>query len=391
MGLSTAGAATVFFVGAIVMATILYGAIDTSINALLDANNSMVEKNNNELDSKISIVRCTYDPETGVLSAMVENTGTVTIPLSGLTIMVNGTIYPASNTSVEVAGNKGLTSLPPSYSCYMNISRAALPFERETSGFHTTYDSGLNGPVDVCVGGQDKIYLLDGGAVKVFSRDGDYLSDIEDNLHNPENITSCGGGLYVLDDYGIEVFDNDGNYAGRITTNMTGAAPQNIYAYSGKIYMANGTGGVVVMDTTGSYEFTIRENISNATDVFADSSRIYVVDNSSEIDMFNIFGKYIGTVTDVHLSSPVSISGDRRGDSAYSYLYVSNASGDIVVLNKSGEYIKTLSGGLGTSVWGLDSAESLFAADHDNGLVKIDRGCRVWVFGPYGESDFTEV
>ena len=390
MGLSIAGAASVFFVGAIVMGIMLYGAIDQSVNSFLDASSDMVERDNNTVNSGIEILSCTYNYSADLLSVEVKNTGGVSLPLGGFNLIVGGDIYSPSDFIISVDGITGLSDLPPGSICYINISGHAPSFDENNSGeVILESDNGLGSPTDISVGDGEYIHVLDSGAVRVFSRSGTYLFSITGHLTDPVNITFSNGMLYVLDTGRIDVFNKNGEYLNSITTNMSGAVPSNIWASGWRLYLANSTGGVVVMDANGTYIKTLRENITNATDVFV-SDNIYVIDDRRDIDVFSLSGTYLNTFSNTHLTSPISISGD--GQAVQSpCLYVSNASGDIIVLNESGDYVETISSGLGTDVWGVDSSESIFAVDRANGIVGLTRGCSVWVFDAYGGSDMVEV
>jgi hypothetical protein len=189
-------------------------------------------------------------------------------------------------------------------------------------------------------------------------------------------------------DHEIVVFDKDGNYVENITSNVT-AGTQNIWSSGGRLYLANGSGGVPVLDAGGSYCFTIRTNLANAEDVFV-ADKVYVLDSGTELDVFGLNGSYDYTINLSAVGTVVSICGDGPLVSD-GYLYLTTSKGDIVVIDQAASYLKRITDGLGTDVWGVDSAESIFAIDRANGIVEISRGCRIWVVGAYGESDWTEV
>ncbi len=377
MGFSVMGVSVVIFTGMIVSAGILYSSFDRWQNSYQDGMRGMEERGSS--GEALTIEEVSYYPDYGTMNITIKNTGNSAVKGESIDIIIDGKLYPVD--SLSVIGVKGTQIIAPGEEANIVVRGPEIPFYYSKSSQKMEIKSTT--AEDVAVG--NRIYVLDRGNITIFDRDGNHVGDI----HPPSTARSISlwkDTLFVLDRNAIEEYSSNGTIVSSITQNIT-AKSQAVSVSSTGIYIANGTGGLVVLYPNGTYRATLKGEITNATSVWA-SDRIYVVDNDTRIVIFDSNLTYNLTISDSHMKEPVDVSASNISSLNFN-VFVSD-SGRILIYSPSGEYEGELSG-FSADIGGTYPAESLYVADADNGLRVMSSGVNVELTGPSGMEDFFSI
>lgn len=127
MGFSVSGAAAVVFIGVLVSAAALYPAVDGYTEQRSDAIADREERALDRQNTAVRIVNATYDQATGELTVEAANTGTTTLTVGEVDLLVDGDYDTPPAGSIIVAGSSTTDVWAPGERLTVTTDTSAAP------------------------------------------------------------------------------------------------------------------------------------------------------------------------------------------------------------------------------------------------------------------------
>jgi archaellum component FlaF (FlaF/FlaG flagellin family) len=129
MGLSVAASSAVLFVGFILVATVLFAALNVTLMEIEEKYREAQELQSNKFRTTIKVDNATNNTTSMFIN--ITNTGAVTLKLSGIHLFVNGTMVPSTNiTNHSIDGNNATDLWAPDETLYIEVDYVASGSER---------------------------------------------------------------------------------------------------------------------------------------------------------------------------------------------------------------------------------------------------------------------
>ncbi len=163
-------------------------------------------------------------------------------------------------------------------------------------------------PRGVCVGDDNTIYAVDGGAnaVRIFNSQLQLERIINSDLTDPRGVALLNGKILVVDAEGLKMFEKNGTFMGAKAKGLF-KDPRNIHVAGGKVYVTDfGAGLVQVLDGSLNAESTIKDRMVNPFDVCVDEKlgEIYVADPGlGAVLLYDMKGALVDVI------EPITING----------------------------------------------------------------------------------
>ncbi|MHB9145298.1 MAG: 6-bladed beta-propeller [Symbiobacteriia bacterium] len=174
-------------------------------------------------------------------------------------------------------------------------------------------DAALSGPLAVSVAEDGRIYVADSGnsQIKVFSRDGQYLSSFakrgsgQGELEYPSGLKVKGGRVYVADfkNGRVAVFSTEGQFILNLTHGR-GNEPLAPLAVDldgdGTVHIADRSHRIIVLDAQGRFVRSFGRGgqeggeFAYPNSILVTQNRTYVADSGNgRVEVFDLTGKYL--------------------------------------------------------------------------------------------------
>ena len=127
MGFSVSGATVVISVGLLVSAATLYPALDRYSERRLEAVDGEHERALDRQNTALGAANATYNASTDRLVVTAENTGTTTLDVDRVDLLVDGRYRTVSTASVTVDGGAGTATWLPGERLRIEITRSTAP------------------------------------------------------------------------------------------------------------------------------------------------------------------------------------------------------------------------------------------------------------------------
>lgn len=127
MGFSVSGAAAVVFVGLLVSATALYPAVDGYMEKRSAAVTDREERALDRQNTAIRIANASYNGSTGELTVEATNTGTTTLDVDEVDLVIDGDYGTPSAGSIVVAGSSTTEVWAPGENLTATTNTATAP------------------------------------------------------------------------------------------------------------------------------------------------------------------------------------------------------------------------------------------------------------------------
>jgi hypothetical protein len=239
------------------------------------------------------------------------------------------------------------------------------------------------------------IYIIDGTDIDVFSLEGVFDFSITDqtNMVSPTDVKAYGDYVYVLDEGShIDRFDLDGTWVDQIVNDSSNTPNPGAFAVDSEyIYVVDNNAHIDRFNrSTGAFVDQLIANggtMSAPVDLSV-GSYIYVLDYSGghHIDRYDLNGSGgVQIISGTYLYSPSDLSTTAAGQEV-SRLYVVNGSSEILVFDESGALSGKIESCLSDSVSAVDVNGRVFVSDGMNGLVVENLGTKVKVVAENGIS-----
>jgi len=385
----------IFFAAFLILFSILYSTINDAFDSVTDSFDERYDEMSDRIQTDINIVSSAYYRDSNMLEIVIYNDGSKTLDLNKISLLVNGTLVPSATIEVEGVATDYLL---PMEEATISVSDPELRFDSDVdSRTKVSTTTRLAAPTNVSVG--QKVYILDGTSIDVFSLDGLFDFTITDpvNMVSPRDLCVYGNYLYVLDEgEHVDRFDLNGTWQDEFVNDSTNAPdPTAIAVDSNCIYLVDGASHVDRFNrSTGAFVDVLVANGGTMTapvDVSV-GAYLFVLDTSVgsyHIDRYNLDGTGGAQVVgSSYLATPTDITATSSGLSAR-HIYVVNNSEEIIVFDEAGTLVGSVSECLSDSVYGVDVTGRLFVSDDANGLIIEKLGTNIKVVVENGISEVT--
>lgn len=253
----------------------------------------------------------------------------------------------------------------------------------------------LNNPLDVDVNGEGRIFVADTGnnSVKIYDPNGTLLQEFgkfgrsEGEFDYPNTITVDDKHIYVGEfKVGrIQIFDHHGNWIKAINSShlRTPLAPLSIDVNNSKLYVANRTGEILIVDPQQASLIKKFGKpgiapgfLSYPNGIFARNKKIFVSDSGNKrLQVFSSEGKFIRELrgSDIGVSYPRGIDMDSKGQ-----IYIADVfSNRIVILDEELNFLQKIGKrGLEEGEFNFPNSVSVFenrlyVADRENNRIVV--------------------
>ncbi len=393
MGFSVSATMAIFFATFLILFSILYASVNDAFDKVSESFDDRYDYMSEKVQTELEVVSVSYSKLTGELDIVVKNTGSVPLGINNTRVLVNGTVI-----SPQEIGVSGATT-----NLWLPLESLTITISSPNTSFDPSViprtcvrsDAGLSGPANISVG--ESVFIVDGTDIDVLSFDGLLEFTITDNINllSPTDLKVCNDYLYVLDEgTHIDRFDLDGNWVDRFVNDSANtSAPSSFAADSEYIYIVDGGSHLDRYNrTTGNFVDQLIPNGGAMTaprDVYV-STYIYVVDyaaGSYHVDRYSLDGTGGSAVVgsgNLGVANDISASSNDGGQGR---LYVLNNSEEILVFDEDGSYLGVISEGLSDSAVGVDVSGKIFVSDFANGLVVENLGTSIKVVTENGVSE----
>ena len=397
MGFSSSIGAIILFTGLLVIFSSVYGIIRGSITEVTEDYMDRADWSWGKTESDLDILYSYYNRSSGKLDVGVLNAGSVAFEDDEISAMVNGTVV-SGDTDV-FRDFSACEKVLPGYEVRLNMSGVVPNFDMigESQRFNSLpYDP----PTDaVNISYWDAHYVLANQSTYAFAYryhlwgELDWFIYVSDRVRYARHIL-VRGPIFIATESIVAHYDSDGNYVKTVGTGDD-LDIHDLGYLNGKLYIANGSGGVTIYDaTTGNYDGKFAGNIDFAFGIVANSTRLFVIDNKEHIDVFDgignhkiQFGNHLSgatsvTVTDYLSADAVFVLENRTGNFGINcYDTVGNHLGNISVKKSHpqgpDEYTT------------IDNGGSIFLFSKESGYtVDLRLGYRMWFHLHNGDETF---
>jgi archaellum component FlaF (FlaF/FlaG flagellin family) len=129
MGLSVAASSAILFVGFILVATVLFAALNVTLMEIEDRYQEAQELQSQRFRTAIKVDNATNNTTSVFIN--ITNTGAITLKISEIQLLVNGTLVPAQNvTNHSIDGNNVTDLWAPEETLYLELDYLATGSER---------------------------------------------------------------------------------------------------------------------------------------------------------------------------------------------------------------------------------------------------------------------
>ncbi len=392
MGFSVSATMAIFFASFLILFSILYSSVNSAFDDMQTAFDEKYDGLQARSDTSLSIIDTAYYREDNSLVIDVLNTGTTSLDVNCTQLLVDGVLTSSATFQIQ-----GVTTeiWQPNEVLTITLTNPDIGFSSDvyvrTDGSN---NAQLTSPTNITAG--EKVYIVDGTGIDVFSLDGTYEFTITDTVNTPTpgDVKVYGDYLYVMDNAShVDRFTLDGVWVDSIVYDAVNTpTPRSIAVDSSYIYVVDDYDHIDRYNrAAGTFVNQLIPNGGTMTSPMDMSvgAYIFVIDRASglyQVDRYALDGTG-GTmiVGSARLANPTDISASSAGLQD-TYVYIVNNSREILVFDESGTYQGSVDDGLSSSVRGVDATGKIFVLDGVNGLVTENLGTSIKVVAENGVS-----
>ncbi len=392
MGFSVSATMAIFFAAFLTLFSFLYSSVNDAFDTVTGSFEDKYDDMSDRASTSFDLIDVRYYRDDNRLDIRLRNSGGTALECNETELLVDGILIGSATFTVD-GGTSDLWL--PTDVMTVSLIDPNLTFDAgvDVREFASS-DARLSSPRNISVG--DEAYVIDGGAIDVFTLEGVFDFTISDQTHmvRPVDLKAYGDYLYVLDNgTHVDRFTSTGSWVDAFIDDATNtSAPGSIAVDADYIYLVDGQDHVDRYNlSTGAFIDCLIANggtMSTPVDIFV-SAFVFVTDSSSgtyHIDRYALDGSGgVQVVGSAMLTAPTDVSAspadlDRR------FLYVVNNSDEILVFDEDGNYLDSVDDGMSDDVWGVDATGKIFVSDGANGLVIENLGTSIKVVTENGVS-----
>ena len=374
MGFSVSATMAIFFAAFLILFSILYSSMNDAFDSVSESFDERYEHMNDKLQTGASILDVTYLRDSDTLEIRVHNTGSTVLDISKVDLILGGVLMTTIDKAID---GKTTDVWLPLETLTISVESPGITFNPDVDPRAVSAnDAALSSPSNITVG--DKVYVLDGTSIDAFTLGGVFDFTITDyaNMVSPSDIKAWGEYLYVLDNgTHVDRFDMNGTWVDRIVDDVANSpSPTSLAVDPDYIYVVDGNDHVDrYYRSNGSFVDELIPNggtMAAPRDIFVSSS-IFIIDYSAgyHVDVYDLDGTGgAEIIASPLLSSPYDICAS-AASLEDRFIYVTNASREILVFNETGDLVDIITSLLSDSVKGVDVTGRIYVSDGVNGLV----------------------
>ena len=103
MGFSVSATFAIFLIGFLVMASLSYNSLSSSVELINDGRRDQHDRMSDELQTDINITSANYDSGSNTLTVIVENIGSIVLDASEIDLLIDGEIKSADYITMNPA------------------------------------------------------------------------------------------------------------------------------------------------------------------------------------------------------------------------------------------------------------------------------------------------
>ncbi len=130
MGFSVSGSAAIVFVGVVVAAGIAIPSIVGSFGSMAGAQGAQTDRGVEALNTDIVIETTTYDDTEEELEVQLQNAGSTTLSVDDTSVLVDGSIPPSGDVTIEVEDDVGAELWLPAETLNVTVENVGSEPER---------------------------------------------------------------------------------------------------------------------------------------------------------------------------------------------------------------------------------------------------------------------
>lgn len=394
MGFSVSATMAIFFAAFLILFSILYSSMNDAFDAVSESFDEKYDYMNDRLETQITILDVSYHRDANTMDIRVQNTGSKVLDISKVDLVLEGALIGSMNKTIQ--GKTTAVWLPQEV-LTITVDDPDISFEEDLDPRSSlANNAATSSPSNISVG--ESIYMLDGQDIDVFTLGGifDFMISDPSNMVAPSDLKVWGEHLYVLDEgTHIDRFDLEGAWVDRIVDDATNSPLLTSFGVdSDYIYVVDNKSHLDRYDAiTGVFVDELVSNggtMTSPVDIFV-GSQIFVLDQSPgyHVDMYALDGtggtELIGSA---RLSSPTDICSSAPGLDDLR-IYVVNGSREVAVFNATGAPLDVVDSLLSDSVRAVDVTGQIYVSDEVNGLVVERLGTNIKVVVENGISCIT--
>jgi archaellum component FlaF (FlaF/FlaG flagellin family) len=392
MGFSVSATMAIFFASFLILFSILYSSVNSAFDDMQTAFDEKYDGLQARSDTSLSIIDTAYYKEDNSLVIDVLNTGSTSLDVNCTQLLVDGVLTSSATFQIQ-----GVTTeiWQPNELLTITLTNPDIGFSSDVYvRMDGSNNAQLTSPTNITAG--EKVYIVDGTGIDVFSLDGTYEFAITDTVNTPTpgDVKIYGDYLYVMDNAShVDRFTLDGVWVDSIVYDAVNTpTPRSIAVDSDYIYVVDDYDHIDRYNrAAGTFVNQLIPNGGTMTSPMDLSvgAYIFVIDRASglyHVDRYALDGTGGAMIVDsARLASPTDISASSAGLQD-TYVYIANNSREILVFDESGTYQGSVDDGLSSSVRGVDATGKIFVLDGVNGLVTENLGTSIKVVAENGVS-----
>ena len=328
MGFSQSASTVILFSGLLLSVVILMSSTRSGYDTIYSSYDEMIDTDLAKLDTDIVVDHVYYNNSSKELALNIYADGEISIDCNNMDIVVDGEVI-TTNVIFRMNWVNYSNIFPKAEGILtVGINSSSIPYSSIPSSLRLG-SIPFTPPKDTLwIAFWDAFYTLRQTATaRTISRyhingDLDWETDISGRFSDVISMM-VDQEIYVANESAVKAFDLDGNFLRSYDTGGTTPDYRNLARANGRIYAANGTGGLGVYDvSTGDLVTNVLNNINHALDVAANSTgNIFVLDGTWE----KVFEETFSGGVDANWL------GDDGGEAGPSdeWWYVEEAPGDI--------------------------------------------------------------
>lgn len=389
MGFSIAGSGGIIFVALIVTFSILSGAFYSSIESYEVNLDRDSERRISRLQTELDIKSIRYNRTDNSTIIEVKNTGSTTLNATHSDMILDGSIVPEENVTYNVVDRKGY-HWSPNMMLEIKIEDEDLEYyENIADRVESKVRHGIELPGSIS-SNSDYTYVVEEGDVAkeghifVYDHRNNLINQITDNteLVRANDISSTTDNLYVVDeqervlefdrvgDEGEELIPEDDNLTSPRAISVTEENPEDY------IYVLDNESEVSRFHLNGTYKDTPLTGLQDNIDIYV-TDHIYLVNSTADtIDRYDLDGNDATTLIEDDLESPTNVTVSDQ-HFANPRIYVVDENSRIEVFDVDGDHIDTIENQLGSNLWGIDVHGRIFVSNGFNGWYRLYLGTEI--------------
>ncbi len=402
MGFSVAGSGGIIFVALIVTFSALSGAFYSSMENFETEINDSSERKIYRQQTDIEIKSVMYNRTNNQTVIKVKNTGSTVLNATKSDVVLDGEIINSENITFDNEEYEGY-HWPPEEDLKIRLNDVDLDFiptVSERVGNKVTKGITLPGSIS---SNSNYTYVIEDGDVD--DRGNISIYDYKNNLINTisggildkaTDLSSNYQNLFVIDNQNhVDKFDLEGGGGVEHITNGELTSPKAISVTDENtqdyIYILDDNSHVDRFNLNGSYHDTPVTNLDGVIDIYV-TDHIYLVnETSNSVERYSLDGTTHSTlISGGELSDPSNITVSDQ-NFASPRIYVVDSSSHVDVFDTDGTFIKTIEEEMGSQLGGIDVAGKIFIGNGLNGWFRLNLGPKLKVVLENGIADYERI